>query len=162
LMKAAGINVVQVQELPIATLSFDSPARAIANSKADYVFLELDQNSNQSMARSLADTGYKPKFTEYYVYAYGTNFIQAVGAASNGATTWIRMLPSEEASTNKELANYVTWMNRIAPNEPHDSFAADSWVASKAFFDSLQAIPGPITHEALVTQLSHTTTYNAD
>ena len=36
-MEAAGIKVVLTQELPLSTLSFDSAARAVANSKADYL-----------------------------------------------------------------------------------------------------------------------------
>ena len=38
-MEAAGIQIVNRQVLPVATLSFDSAARAVANSGADYLFL---------------------------------------------------------------------------------------------------------------------------
>ncbi len=161
LMKAAGLQIVQVQELPLSTLSYDSSARGVANSGADYLFFIGTADSNVSMARSMADTGYKLKFAEYFVFSYGTNFAQQAGAAGEGAMSWLRTLPNEDAPKNAEMAAYVEWMERVAPGEPKDAFAADAWVGAKAFFDSLSSIPGAITREALVAALRGTKTFNA-
>ena len=106
LMEAAGIKVVLQEELPIQTLSFDSTARKVANSKATYLFFIGDPNSNASMTRSMAGTGYKPKFQEMFTLVYGTNFIErAGGAAAEGTVTWLRSLPNEEAGSNPALAS---------------------------------------------------------
>ncbi|HVV38188.1 MAG TPA: ABC transporter substrate-binding protein [Acidimicrobiales bacterium] len=162
LMKAAGIQIVQVQELPLSTLSYDAPARAVANSGADYLFFIGTVDSNQSMARSMQDTGYKGlKWPEYFVYTYGTNFIQATGSASEGAITWLRSLPIEEANSNKELAAFVQWMNRASPSFDKDAFAEDSWAGAKAFLDNLEALKGPITREAFVAQMNSVDTFDA-
>ena len=160
LMRAAGMKVVSVQELPISTISFDSAARTVANSKADYLWFTATADANQGMAHALKDANYKPKFPEYFVYTYGTNFIAAAGDASEGAITWIRSLPNEEASGNKELATFLRWMDRIAPGENSDAFAADSWAGAKAFFDNLEALPGPITRAALVAKLKGVASYD--
>src|SRR3546814_8996498 len=45
-----GIQVVQNQELPLSTLSFDSPARSLANSGADYALIVLE--TTQAASRS--------------------------------------------------------------------------------------------------------------
>ena len=162
LMRAAGIQIVQVQELPLSTLSYDSPARGVANSGANYLFFIGEVNANQSMARAMKDTGYKGlKFAEYFVYVYGTNFIEAVGDASEGAVTFLRTLPAEDEKKNKELAAFLQWMERAAPTADKDAFAVDSWAASKAFFDHLEALPGPISREAFVTLLNGVGTYDA-
>ena len=161
LMEKAGLKIALVHELPISTLSFDSTARKVANSGANYLFFIGDANSNGGMARAMADTGYKLKVNEYFVFGYGGNFIERAGQASEGASTWIRYLPTEEAGSNPSLATFVEWMGRAAPGQPTDSFAADSWVAAKAFFDALQALPGPITRDALVAQLTKTGTFDA-
>jgi hypothetical protein len=42
------------------------------------------------------------------------------------------------------------------------TFASDSWVGAKAFFDALVALPGPITREALIAQLKSVERYDAD
>jgi ABC-type branched-subunit amino acid transport system substrate-binding protein len=157
LMEKAGLRIVLVDELPLSTLSFDSSARKVANSGASYLFFVGDANANASMARAMANTGYQLKVHEVLVFGYGGNFIERAGDASEGVSTWIRYLPVEEASANPSLAKFVEWMTRAAPGEETDSFAADSWVATKAFFDALQALPGPITREALVAEL---TTFN--
>lgn len=161
LMRAAGMQVVQVQELPLSTLSYDSAARGVANSGADYLFFIGAVDANQSMARAMKDTGYKLKWAEYFVYVYGTNFIEAVGDASEGVVTWLRTLPAEDAKTNKELAAFLQWMDRSAPGADQDAFAEDSWVAAKAFFDNLELLSGPITRDAFVKQLGSVGSYDA-
>src|SRR3546814_10336356 len=52
-------------------------------------------------------------------------------------------------------------MAQAAPGVSPDTFSADSWAAGKAFFDSLDALPGPITREALVAQLRSVGEYDA-
>ena len=88
LMEAVGIRVVNRQELPLSTLSFDAAARGVANSKADYFLFLGAGNLNTSMARSLYDTGYKLKFSEFLT-AYGSDFIEVAGPAAEGVTSWI-------------------------------------------------------------------------
>ena len=55
---------------------------------------------------------------------------------------------------------YVANWNFLA--QSGDYFAADAWAASKAFFDSVKALPGPISRDALLAQLRGTGTYDAD
>lgn len=157
---AAGIQVVHEQEVPLSTLSFDSAARAVANSGADYLLFVSDSSQSASMAKSMYDTGYKLKFAEYLT-AYGTNFIQLAGPGAEGSTSWIRTLPNEEPGTSAEQNALLSWMARTAPADKVDTFAADSWAASKAFVDALDALPGPISRPALLAQLRSVTSYDA-
>src|SRR3546814_11704308 len=83
------------------------------------------------------------------------------GPAAEGATNWIRSLPNEEPGTNPEQDAYQTWMAQAAPGVSPDTFSADSWAAGQAFLDSLDAMPGPITREALVDQLRSVGEYYA-
>jgi ABC-type branched-subunit amino acid transport system substrate-binding protein len=159
-MQAAGIKVVNEQALPLSTLSYDSAARAVANSKADYLFFLADAGASASMARSMADTGYELKFGEYLT-AYGSNFIDLAGDAAEGTSSWIRTLPNEDGGANPEQAAYLQWMGEVSPDVVVDTFAADSWAAAKAFLDALEALRGPITREALLAQLRATNPYDA-
>ena len=121
-----------------------------------------EASGNANFARSLKETGYKPKFVEYFVYGYGSNFIQLAGDAAEGAAAWIRGLPVEDGpSANAELGNYIDWMDQVAPNDRKDLFAADGWASAKVFFDAMAAIPGPITREALIAQLNKVDSYDA-
>src|SRR5690606_37764714 len=73
-MKAAGIQVVHEQGLPLSTLSYDSAARGVANSGADYLLFLADAGASASMAKSMAGTGHQLKSAEYLT-SYGSNFI---------------------------------------------------------------------------------------
>lgn len=160
LMEAAGIKVVNYQPLPLSTLSFDSAARGVANSGADYLFFLGGYSMNSNMAKSMYDTGYKLKYAEYYT-AYGTNFIDLAGPAAEGATSWSYSIPTEEASSQPEAAKYVQWLGQVAPDVTPDVFSAEAWAANKAFFEALEALPGPITREALISQLQTVNDYDA-
>jgi len=160
LMEAAGIQVVLELPLPLTTLSYDSAARAVANSGADYLLFLHEVGASSSMARSMADSGHKLKFAEY-ITGYGSSLAELAGSAAEGATTWIRSLPNEDRGKNAELDAYLQWMAKAAPGSATDGFAADAWAASKLFLDSLKALNGPITREALVAQLAATDNYDA-
>ncbi|HEV3354756.1 MAG TPA: ABC transporter substrate-binding protein [Acidimicrobiales bacterium] len=162
LMQAAGIQVVNEQELPLSTLSFDPAARAVANSGADYVYFLAAGNLNSSFARSMANTGYKLKLEEF-VSAYDSDFVSEVGPAADQepVVNWIRFLPDEERASNPMADNYLRWMAQTAPGVPHDIFAADSWASGVAFFDALQQLKGPITRDALIAQLKTFASFDA-
>ena len=161
MMEAAGIQVVQVQELPISTLSYDSAARSAVNSGANYLFFIGDANSNIKMTRAVADTGHDFAFFELFTFAYGSpSFLDGAGSAADGAVTWLRVLPNEDP--NPEVRRYNEWMGRVAPHEPRDTFASDSWAAANAFFENLEALPGPITREAFLAQVRSVDTYDAN
>jgi ABC-type branched-subunit amino acid transport system substrate-binding protein len=160
LMRAAGIQVVNEQAFPVSTLSYDSVARQVANSGADYLFFMAAPDQNTGMARSMAQSGYRPKFAEYAT-AYGSNFIAQAGSAAEGTIGWTSTLPSEDEGEHPELARFEQWFGQVNGDSPVDVFATTSWAASKAFFDALQALPGPISREALIAQLRTMTSYDA-
>ncbi len=160
LMEAAGIRVVLELALPLTTLSYDSAARAVANSGADYLLFFHDQNGSAAMARSLADTGYELDFEEYIV-AYGSRFVELAGSAAEGAVSWIDTLPTEDGGRNPEQAAYLKWMAQTAPGSVLDTFAAMGWVGTKALLDGLTALPGPISREALLARMRATEIYDA-
>ena len=160
LIEAAGIDVVLYEGLPITTISFDSTARAIANSGADYVFGLLDETTSASLARSIAQIRYQLKAQEYPV-AYGSNFAKLAGPAGNGASSWIDVLPVEDGGKNPEQAQFIKWMRATAPNARTDVFAELAWTASKAFLDSMEALPGPISREAILAQMRSNHDYDA-
>jgi ABC-type branched-subunit amino acid transport system substrate-binding protein len=161
LMEASGMQVVEVVELPVATLSFDSAARSVANSQADYLLFIGALGSNASMARAMADTGYELRFMEFLEFAYGTDFAELAGEAGEGATMWIRSIPTEEAGTNPDVAAYVEWMGRTSPGTAMDPLAAESWIATKVLVEGLEALSGPISRQALVDHLRAIDTYDA-
>jgi ABC-type branched-subunit amino acid transport system substrate-binding protein len=161
LMQAAGIKVVSEQALPLSTLNYDSAARTVANSHADYLFFLGGYEENSSMATSMAGTGYHLKYAEYYT-TYGTNFIDLAGSAAEGTVSWSYSLPVEDGGTNPEQAKFLQWMAQVAPNAPLDVFADQAWVATHAFFMALQQLPGPISRDALLKQFRTYTSFDAD
>jgi ABC-type branched-subunit amino acid transport system substrate-binding protein len=160
LIEAAGINIVLEQAVPLSTLSYDSAARAVANSGADFMYFVHSADASAAMARAMRDTGYDLMFADYTT-AYGSEFIDLAGEAAEGSTSWIRTLPIEDGGAVAEQATYLEWMSQTAPGINSDIFATLGWAAAKAFFDSLEALPSPITRQGLIDQLRATSSYDA-
>ena len=161
LMEAVGLQVVDVNELPISTLSYDPAARRAAQSGADFVWSTLDTNGQASFSRAIADSGHEFPFREQSYTTYGTTFLEMAGQTADGVQSWLRSLPTEEAGSNEAMATYVQWMDRVAPGVPQDMFSIDSWVSTKAFFEALEQLPGPITRDAVRAQLASIETFDA-
>jgi ABC-type branched-subunit amino acid transport system substrate-binding protein len=159
-LKASGIQVVLDLPIPLTTLSYDSTARAVANSGADYLVFVHASASSAAMAKAMADTGHKLKYSEYRV-AYGSNFIDLAGTAAENTITWITWLPDEDGGSVPEQKLFLQWMQRTAPSAFHDTFANNVWAAAKLLLDSLETEPGPISREALLAGLNGTGKYDA-
>jgi ABC-type branched-subunit amino acid transport system substrate-binding protein len=161
LLKAAGIDVVLDLPIPLTTLSYDSTARAVANSGADYLVFVHASAPSAAMAKAMFDTGYKLKYSEYRI-AYGSNFVDLAGpAAAENTLTWITWLPREDGGSVPEQKQFIQWMARTAPDAFHDTFANNVWAAAKFMLDSIESLPGPITRESLLAKISSTGKYDA-
>ena len=160
-MQAAGIQVVHEGEVPLSTLSYDSAARSVANSGADYLLFLADGSISANLARSMSNTGYDGLKYAEYLTAYGSKFPELAGPGADGAVSPIRTLPNDEPGSSPEQEAFLQWLPRIAPDQPADTFAADSWAAAKAFIDNLEALPGPISREALLAQFGSVGEYDA-
>lgn len=160
LMRAAGIEIVLEQALPLSTLSYDSTARAVANSGAHYLLFFHADSASASMAQSMDDTGYELKFEEYII-AYGSNFIELAGSAAEGASSWVFALPAEDNGATPEHKAFLQWMAQTAPDAYLDTFAVRGWGGAKLLLDSLEALPGPISRDALFAKLKATGDYDA-
>lgn len=161
LMQIAGIETVDVQELALSTLSFDSPARRVIRSKADMMFFIGDARANAAMSRALRDNGANLKVANYLALAYGTSFLEQAGDAAEGSVAFVRTMPIEEASTNPEMMLFSRWMDQTAPGTIKDPYAAEAWAEVKAFLDTVQSLPGPISRDGLVAALRNVDRYDA-
>ncbi len=160
-MEASGMKIVLTEEFPLGTLNYDSVARAVANSGADYMLFVSEIGADASMAKSMANTGYHLKYADYLT-GYSPKLIDLAGDAAEGSTAWIRVLPNEEAGGNAEQNHFLEWMDKAAPGIAPDVFAADSWAAAKAFFDTLETLPGPISRASFVDTIRAVKNYDAE
>lgn len=161
LLRASGIEVVLDLPIPLTTLSYDSTARSVANSGADYLVFVHASAPSAAMAKAMADTGHKLKFGEYLI-AYGSNFAELAGSAGEGAVTWITWLPREDGGTVPEQKLFLQWMQRTSPDAFQDTFANNSWAAARLLLDTLEGLPGPISRQALLAKLDGTHSYDAE
>ena len=69
--------------------------------------------------------------------------------------------PTRRPAATPSRARSSSGWPRPRPDAPADTFAADAWSGAKAFVDALEALPGPITREAILAQLRSMNDYDA-
>ncbi len=82
---------------------------------------------------------------------------------ANGTYIWLPFLPFEEASTNQELATFISAMGDANP----PSWAAGAWVAGRLFENAVNQIvadgdPNAITRQAILDQMRSFTDFDAN
>lgn len=56
---------------------------------------------------------------------------------------------------------FLQWLAQVAPDASVDTFASLGWASAKTMFDTIEAIPGALSREALLAQLEATGTWES-
>ena len=160
-LKAAGLQVALDTEVSSTQFSFDSTARAVADSGAQAMLFIDDLNTSAQMAQALAKVKNSVVYP-WYISGYGPKFINLAGPASEGAVSFLSALPFEEAGSNAELDTYLSWLKRTAPSDQPDVDSISTWVDTSLFVKALAAVDGPITRPALIASMRKITSFDAN
>ena len=144
-MEAVGIKVVQRAGAAAqhAELRRGRPRRGQQQGRLP-LLSSAAGNLNASMARSMYDTGYKLKFARVPHRLRLELHRAGRRRPPRASISWIRAAAQRGGGGNPEQTALPRVDGRGSrPGVPPDTFAADAWAAAKAFFDALEALPGP-------------------
>jgi hypothetical protein len=98
--------------------------------------------------------------------AYDSSFLTLLGDPAAAQNTMISqnlaMYMGEDASTIPEIAEFVSWMGRIDPNQTVDLFAIYGWLSAKLFARGVVDAGPNLTREGLLVALRAIGTYDSD
>ena len=94
--------------------------------------------------------------------AYTTEFVQNGGDAVEGTTLFINFTPFEEASSNKEMALYLSWLDQVSPGAVPSFFGVFAWSAARLFVEQSLKLGGKLSRATLVDSLKKVDNWTAN
>lgn len=158
-MQDVGIQA-ELLEVSNTQFSFAGTARNVMDSGAQLMLMIYSVSGAVQMTKEMRELG-PPLDFEIYTGIYGPGFIEQAGANGEGAVSVLQFLPFEDAAGNAELTNFLSWLGRVAPNEPPGFYSIMGWVQMKMLSDAIAQIDGPITRDALLASIRSFTEYEA-
>ena len=75
---------------------------------------------------------------------------------------FLNFVPFEEASTNKEMQLYVSWLQQVSPGADPTFFGVFSWSAARLFVEKAVALGGNLSRATLIDSLRKTDNWTAN
>lgn len=158
-MSGAGIDA-ELLEISNTQFSFSGPARNVMDSGAQIMVFISDLNASVQMVAEMRELG-KPLPFEWYRIAYGQEFLDRAAGNAEGAMAFLEFLPFEEAGANQEMATYIEWLKRVAPDANPTFDSVNTWISMKLLVQAIRGVEGDITRDSLLASMQRITTYDA-
>ncbi len=158
-MRGAGIEA-ELLEISNTQFSFSGPARNVMDSGSQIMVFISDLSASVQMVSEMRELGPPLQF-EWYRIAYGQEFLNRAGGNAEGSAAFLEFLPFEEAGSNEEMATYIQWLKRVAPDANPTFDSIGSWISMKLLVQAIRGVEGDLTRDALLASMQKITTYDA-
>ena len=152
-MERRGMHFVYRQGIDISDFNYAPYVQQLKNKGAKYVqFLGPYQNGLR-LAQAMQQQGFKPDFFSYDPTAYDPGYVKSGGTAAEGTHVFISTAMVEEASTNKEMALYQSWLQQVHPGATPSYFGVFSWSAARLFVEQAAKLGAGLSRASLIQSL---------
>lgn len=162
----AALGYNWVAEIPVGTTetNYGPAAQQIKSAGAQYVTFVGAYQQAASLARSMANLGWKPKVYSPTVTAYTPNFIRQAGDALNGDYTYIGSTGAlnEEINGNKELQLYAQWLQQVKPGATPTNIGSFAWGAAALFVQQMIKVGPQPTRGKLLALVAGVHSFSAN
>jgi ABC-type branched-subunit amino acid transport system substrate-binding protein len=152
-MNKRGMHFDYVQGIDISEFNYSPYVQQMKDKGIEYVQMIGATAQFVRLAQAMQQQGFKPEVFMLDPTAYTTDFVKSGGDAVEGTTLFINFTPFEEASSNKELQLYMSWLQQVKPGAEPSFFGLFSWSAARLFVERAAALGGKLTRASLVSDL---------
>jgi ABC-type branched-subunit amino acid transport system substrate-binding protein len=149
---------------PIAPLESNYTPHALEMQSRDiqaFAFV-ADVNNIVRLQKALGQLGYSVQVPDVSTQGYTPDYLEAVGADGEGSYVPLTHALFEEADEIPALAEYIEWLEKVAPDAEPSSNGLSAWVRAKLFVEAAEAVGEDLTREKLVAELESITDWDAD
>ena len=152
-MEKRGMHFDYVQGIDISEFNYAPYVQQMKDKGVEYVQMIGATAQFVRLAQAMQQQGFHPEVFMLDPTAYTRDFVQSGGDAVEGATLFINFTPFEEASSNKELQLYLSWLQQVKPGAEPSFFGLFSWSAARLFVERATALGGKLTRASLIADL---------
>jgi ABC-type branched-subunit amino acid transport system substrate-binding protein len=152
-MEAAGYQFVYTAETSPTEPNYTGHVLAMRQEGVRYVFTTMEVSNVARLAKAMEQQNFKVDVPNYGAQVYSQLYLRQAGTAANGTRVNIPHAMFEDGGAVPEMALFIDWMRRTAPNTTPDIFALYGWASGRLFEQALRAAGPRATREALLAEL---------
>ena len=118
-------------------------------------------NNIVRLQKAMREQGCDLVIVDVTTQGYSQDYLEAVGPAGEGSYVPLGHALLEEADQIPALEEYVTWLEKTAPDEDPTSNGLQAWIRAQMFFEAAMEVGPELTREALIDELTSMTDFDA-
>jgi ABC-type branched-subunit amino acid transport system substrate-binding protein len=161
-MENRGMDFQYVQGIDISEFNYSPYVQQMKDKGIEYVQMIGATAQFTRLAQAMQQQGFEPEVFMLDPTAYNRDFVESGGDAVDGTTVFINFTPFEEASSNKELQLYVSWLQQVKPGAEPSFFGLFSWSAARLFVERATVLGGRLSRSTLLADLAKVDNWTAN
>jgi ABC-type branched-subunit amino acid transport system substrate-binding protein len=162
LMTKRGMKFDIVQGIDIAEFNYAPYVQQLKDKKIEVVFWVGAYQQSVRLRQAMEQQGYTPKVYMRDPTDYNPDYVESGGSAVDGTVVFTNFTPFEEASTNKETALYLSWLQQVRPGADPTFFGVFAWSAARLFVEKATELGGKLDRASLVQAVKATDKWTAN
>ena len=161
-MTKRGMKFDIVQGIDIAEFNYAPYVQQLKDKSIEVVFWTGAYQQSVRLRQAMEQQGYEPKLYMRDPTDYNPDYVESGGDAVDGTVVFTNFTPFEEASSNKETALYLSWLQQVRPGADPTFFGVFAWSAARLFVEKAIALGGGLDRASLIDALKSTTKWTAN
>jgi ABC-type branched-subunit amino acid transport system substrate-binding protein len=157
-----GMRFDLVQPIDISDFNYAPYVQQLKDKGIRSVHMIGGSSNMVRMAQAMQQQGYEPDLFLIDPTVYTQDYVRSGGSAVEGTTTFLSIVPFEEASTNEELQLYTDWLQQVKPGAEPTFFGVYAWSAARLFVERATALGGRLDRASLVAALKKVDDWTAN
>jgi ABC-type branched-subunit amino acid transport system substrate-binding protein len=150
-MEKRGLHFDYVQGIDISEFNYAPYVQQLKDKGVQVVFWIGAYQQSVRLRQAMQQQGYEPKLYLRDPTDYNPDFVETGADAVEGTVIFMNFVPFEEASSNKELQLYLSWLQQVKPGATPTFFGLFSWSAARLFVERSIALGGKLDRPSLVS-----------
>jgi branched-chain amino acid transport system substrate-binding protein len=161
-MKKAGYDIVYSAGIDPTVTDFTADIVRLRSLGVQYLFLDMFGQQISDVMNQANQQGWHPKVIQS-VDSYEAQWFKSTsGTANTGLIVplYTAMYLGEDAKAVPEVSTYLSWLKKVQPSFPPDTYSVTAWGDMALFVHELQSLGSTPTQQKLLKALSTTKTFS--
>ena len=162
LMTKRGVTFVYVSAVDVAEFNYAPFVQAMKDKGVESVQFIAAEPQFARLAQTMQQQGFEPELLLLDPTAYSKQYTDPTGSAAVGTTVFTNFVPFEEASGNRELSLYLSYLEQSSPGANPGFFGLFAWSAAKLFVEQATQLGGDLDRASLIASMRKVSDWTAD
>lgn len=127
-----------------------------------FIYTVMEVNSISRLTKAMEQQGFQIDVPNYGPQVYSQVYLRVAGTSANGTLIYTPHALFEDRDRLPEMALFLDWMKRAAPNTEPDIFALSAWASGRLFEQAARAAGPNLTRASLLAELGKIDSFDSN